>query len=110
MNTSISSDLIRGHIDTVILRVLQEQDSYGYEIIRSISALSSGQYLLKEPSLYTSLKRLEKANLIRSYWGDENQGGRRKYYTITQKGREAYQEDLKEWIIARNLINRLIER
>ncbi len=109
MKPSISSDLIRGHIDTVILRVLQEQDSYGYEIIRSISTLSSGQYLLKEPSLYTSLKRLEKENMIRSYWGDENQGARRKYYTITQKGKDAYQEDVKAWIIAKNLINRLIE-
>ena len=79
----ISSDLIRGHIDTIILRVLMDEDNYGYEIIKAIRLLSDGQYELKEPSLYTSLKRLEKQGLIESYWGDESQGGRRKYYRIT---------------------------
>ena len=73
----ISSDLIRGHIDTIILRILLEEDSYGYQIIKTISKNSEGQYELKEPSLYTSLKRLESQKLIESYWGDESQGGRR---------------------------------
>ncbi len=109
MNEAISSDLIRGHIDTIIMRVLRKQDSYGYEIIRSVTLFSSGQYELKEPSLYSSLKRLEKASFIRSYWGDESQGGRRKYYTITQKGTEAYENAVHEWRNARNLINRLID-
>lgn len=69
MGDSISSDLIRGHIDTMILRVLSEGDNYGYEIVKSIALNSKGAYELKEPSLYTSLKRLESQGMIASYWG-----------------------------------------
>lgn len=106
----ISSDYIRGHIDTIILRVLSESDNYGYEIIKAISKYSEGQYELKEPSLYTSLKRLENQKLIVSYWGDESQGGRRKYYRITEEGVQAYEQALYSWKMARVLIDRLIER
>ena len=109
MGDSISSDLIRGHIDTMILRVLSEGDNYGYEIVKSIALNSRGAYELKEPSLYTSLKRLESQGMIASYWGDESQGGRRKYYTITETGRQMYRRAVAQWKIARNLIDQLIE-
>ncbi len=111
MNESnISSDLIRGNIDTIMLRVLCDGDNYGYEIIKTISRISEGKYELKEPSLYTSLKRLESQKFIHSYWGNESQGGRRKYYKITQLGRENYEKSLSAWKIARGLIDKLIER
>ena len=110
MHDSISSDLIRGHIDPIILRVLMDNDNYGYEIIKRIGQISKGLYELKEPSLYTSLKRLEKGKLIESYWGDESQGGRRKYYKITGLGTETYQQAVAEWKVARDLINQLMER
>ncbi|KQL46222.1 PadR family transcriptional regulator [Brevibacillus choshinensis] len=108
--SSISSDIIRGHLDAIILRVLSEGDNYGYEIIKAISKNSGGQYELKEPSLYTSLKRLETQKLIASYWGDETQGGRRKYYKLTPEGAEAYEKALVAWKVARALIDQLIER
>lgn len=110
MHDAISSDLIRGHIDPIILRVLMDNDNYGYEIIKRIGQISKGQYELKEPSLYTSLKRLEKGKLIESYWGDESQGGRRKYYKITGLGTEVYHQAVAEWKVARDLINQLMER
>ena len=109
MGESISSDLIRGHIDTMILRVLNEGDNYGYEIVKSICVNSQGAYELKEPSLYTSLKRLETQRFIESYWGNESQGGRRKYYKMTDLGREIYQKAIVQWKIARDLIDKLIE-
>lgn len=104
----ISSDLIRGHIDTMILRVLIHEDNYGYEIIKSIFGLSNGKFELKEPSLYTSLKRLEKQKLISAYWGTESQGGRRKYYQVTPNGKKAYEEAIEEWRLAKSLIDQLI--
>lgn len=111
MNESvISRDLIRGHIDTIILRVLLEGDNYGYEIMKFISVISQGRYELKEPSLYTSLKRLEAQRLIASYWGEESQGGRRKYYKITPAGTEVYRTNLSAWKISRELIDLLIEK
>jgi PadR family transcriptional regulator PadR len=111
MNESnISSDLIRGNIDSIILRVLCDGDNYGYEIIKTISKNSEGRYELKEPSLYTSLKRLEAQKFIESYWGNESQGGRRKYYKVTTLGIENYERSLSAWKIARELIDKLIER
>lgn len=107
--SSISRDLIRGNIDTIILRVLVEGDNYGYEIIKAISKNSHGKYELKEPSLYTSLKRLESQKLIESYWGDESQGGRRKYYKVTESGIAAYKHHLAAWKTAKVLIDQLIE-
>lgn len=107
-NNNISSDFIRGNIDTIILRVLSKGDTYGYEIIKTIFQDSKGRYELKEPSLYTSLKRLEAQCLIEAYWGDETQGGRRKYYRITQFGEETYKQSLIAWQIARQLLDELI--
>lgn len=110
MIENISSDLIRGHIDTIILRILSEGDNYGYEIIKAISRNSGGKYELKEPSLYTSLKRLENQKFIESYWGSESQGGRRKYYKITETGIANYKKSVDQWKFARDLIDKLIER
>lgn len=106
----VSSDVIRGNIDTIILCVLLEGDSYGYEIIKTIYKKSDGVYELKEPSLYTSLKRLENQKFIEAYWGSETQGGRRKYYKITDEGRENYEQSLYAWKKARKIIDNLIER
>lgn len=106
---TINSDLIRGHIDTIILRILKDSDNYGYEIMKAVSVNSDYEYELKEPSLYTSLKRLEKQGHIRSYWGDESQGGRRKYYRITDKGKEAYEKALSEWLRAQKIITKLVQ-
>lgn len=105
----MSSDLIRGHIDTIILRVLIDGDNYGYEIIKAIREKSGGEYELKEPSLYTSLKRLEAGKLIASYWGDESRGGRRKYYKITDLGERTYRQSLAQWNYAKILIDKMLD-
>lgn len=107
--SNINSDLIRGHIDTIILCILKSGDNYGYEIMKTVLLNSNNEYELKEPSLYTSLKRLEKQGLITSYWGDESQGGRRKYYHITDSGILAYEKALSEWLHAQRIINKLIQ-
>lgn len=105
---NISSDLIRGHIDTILLRILAAGDNYGYEIMKAVVVCSQGDYELKEPSLYTSLKRLEKQGYIQSYWGDESQGGRRKYYHITESGRAALTNAVAQWERAKKILDRLL--
>lgn len=104
----ISSDLIRGHIDTVVLGALVSRDRYGYEICKEISQLSDGEYELKEPTLYSAVRRMEAQGWLRSYWGEESQGGRRKYYTILPAGADAYRRNLEDWKRARRLIDRLL--
>jgi PadR family transcriptional regulator, regulatory protein PadR len=107
-DTTISSDLIRGHIDTIVLGLLNGQDRYGYEIVKEVGVLSEGQYELKEPTLYSAFRRMEGQELIRSYWGEESQGGRRKYYAITEQGTTTYKRNLEDWQRARSLIDRLV--
>ncbi len=102
------SDLIRGNIDAIILRTLKGKDSYGYEILKGIASASRGDYEMKEPSLYTGLKRLEKQGLVESYWGDESQGARRKYYHITESGSLELRDSIDRWIKARGVIDRLL--
>jgi PadR family transcriptional regulator, regulatory protein PadR len=76
-DNKISSDLLRGHTDTIILKLLMVGDKYGYEISKLIQTNSSDEYELKEATMYSSLKRLEGDGSITSYRGDETQGGRR---------------------------------
>ena len=104
------SDLIRGNIDAIILCVLSDGDNYGYEILKSIAVKSLGAYEMKEPSLYTSLKRLENNGYVESYWGDETQGARRKYYRITPAGSVELDESKERWASVRVIIDRLLNR
>lgn len=109
MKSTISTDLIRGHTDTVILNVLRQGDSYGYEIYKKIIELSGNQYELKEATLYTAFRRLQKEGYILSYWGDETQGGRRKYYRITDEGKEHYKQRIDDWDFAKKVLDQMIK-
>ncbi|KUO49064.1 MAG: hypothetical protein APF76_10585 [Desulfitibacter sp. BRH_c19] len=109
MRKTISTDLIRGNTDTIILNILRQGDSYGYEIYKKIIELSGNQYELKEATLYTAFRRLEQESYILSYWGDETQGGRRKYYRITEEGKERYEQNKKDWNFAKEILDKLIK-
>lgn len=105
---SITSDIIRGHTETIILSHLAEKDSYGYEINKSIKQKTNNKYELKEATLYSAFKRLENSGLISSYWGDENTGARRRYYSITPLGLEALEQNKADWNESKVLIDKLI--
>lgn len=105
---SITADLIRGHTDAIILAALTQGDSYGYRINRAMFDLTDGRYELKEATLYTAFRRLEESGYIRSYWGDEATGARRRYYAITGEGRSAYRAMMREWREASDLLEKLM--
>ena len=105
---SITGDLIRGHTDAIILARLIQSDSYGYEINKTISTLSSGRFELKEATLYTAFKRLEEAGFITSYWGDSGAGARRRYYAITPAGRDACHRLKAEWEETKEIMDKLL--
>ncbi len=106
----IGSDIIRGHINTIILRALYEGDKYGYEIMNDIELKSHGQYSLKQPTLYSALKRLENQGYIKAYWKTDevSSGGRRKYFKLTESGKEITEKNLAEWEYSRTIIDSLI--
>ena len=105
----IASDSPGGCPETVILAQLMRGDSYGYRINKMIQQKSGGELELKEATLYTVFRRLEQSGDITAYWGDETTGARRKYYAITDKGRETYCKLSGEWKHARDIINNLME-
>lgn len=108
MEDSANTELVRSHVDTIILRTLQNKDSYPYEILREIEELSSGKYVLKQATLYSCMKRLEKIGYINSYWGTESEGGRRRYYSLTELGKDYLNRDKEEWEFSRTIIDRLL--
>ncbi len=104
----LTSDLMRGHSDTMILKMLKERDMYGYEIIKAIFKRSDEKYELKEVTLYASLRRLVAEECILAYWGDESKGGRRKYYSMTEKGLTQYENNHADWIYSKSIIDKLV--
>ena len=105
----ITSDLLRGHTDTIVLGVLRREDRYGFEIYKTIRDATGGEHEIKEATLYATYRRLEKDGLVESYWGDETQGGRRKYYRITDAGRAVYKSNVAAWVATRRVIDSLLD-
>lgn len=105
---AFAADLLRGHTDTIVLGVLRRHDSYGFEIYKLIRDATGGAYEIKEATLYASYRRLLRDGLAEAYWGDESQGGRRKYYRITDAGRAAFTQNVAAWVATRTIIDSLL--
>ena len=103
-----ASTLTGGFIDIILLKVISLGDCYGYSISKTIAHITSDDWELKEASLYSGLRRLEADKLITSYWGDETQGGRRKYYSLTQIGRESLERSLQKWEMTKILVDKIV--
>ncbi|MDD3716945.1 MAG: helix-turn-helix transcriptional regulator [Candidatus Marinimicrobia bacterium] len=104
----ISSDVIRGYNDLIILSLLLEQSSYGYDISKQIRTISEERYVIKETTLYSAINRLEKLGFIESYSAHGEFGRARTYYRITAAGRACYREKCAEWDLTKRVINQFI--
>ena len=105
----LPSSLISGHIDVILLKIISLEDGYGYSISKTISQITENTCEIKEATLYSGLRRLEAEKLIASYWGDESQGGRRKYYTLTQAGAESLAESRVKWEMTKSLLDKILK-
>lgn len=103
----ISSDIIRGYNDTMILYLIWDSPSYGYEISKQIRTISEEKYVIKETTLYSAFTRLEKNGYIESY-DDATSGKRRTYYRITEEGRRYYKEKCEEWTLTQDVVAKFI--
>ncbi len=104
----ISSDVIRGYNDTIILCLLRNAPSYGYEISKEIRQISEEKYVIKETTLYSAFSRMEKNGYIESFYGNETGGERRTYYKITDAGEEYYRHKCEEWGVTKDVIDRFV--
>lgn len=105
---AISGEILRGHTDTIILNILKNGDSYGYEIAKIIHDKSQGFFEIKDATIYTAFRRLELDNFILAYWGDGVEGARRRYYSITEKGKIELSKLVGEWKTASGILDELI--
>lgn len=105
----IRSDIIRGHLDSIILRLVLEEDRYGYEITKEISSRTEDRFQIKEATLYAVFQRLEKKELLESYFGSVSKGGKRKYYRITTLGKAFLKESEQEWKETKAIIDLFME-
>jgi PadR family transcriptional regulator PadR len=108
----ISSDVIRGYNDTMILNILMKEPSYGYEISKQIKNISDGKYVIKETTLYSAFTRMEKNGHIESFTADQDplgNGKKRTYYRITEAGKQFYREKCEEWDVTKEVVEKFIE-
>ena len=100
---------LKGNIETIILCALYKEPTYGYEIAKEIRERTNNKYQIKQPTLYSYLKRLEEDDLIVSYWGETSNGGRRRYYALTKTGRANCEQFISEWQYQRAVLSELVD-
>ena len=105
----ISADAIRGYIDLIVLTLLRRRPSYAYELARTITGVSAGEYTMKQTTLYSALKRLEAAGLPSSYASVSASGKPRTYYRLTDAGAAYLADKLAEWEATKTLIDRFAQ-
>lgn len=107
-NKSISSDLIRGHIDTIILYSLSDSDKCAQQISDSVELKSEKKYQINQATLYSSLKRLENSKYVSAYWHD-SEAGRRRFFKLTELGNEVVKSNLNNWAYSKAIIDKLMD-
>jgi DNA-binding PadR family transcriptional regulator len=94
---SINKDLVAASSTPLVLAILREEDSYGYAILKRVRELSGGEMEWTDGMLYPVLHRLERSGLVEARWDQAESGRRRKYYRITEAGREQLAEERRQW-------------
>jgi len=97
---TIHGDQLRGHLEAMVLAMLERGEAHGLEILRRLEEAGCGLLRLKEGSLYPALYRLEAAGEVRGVWEREphgRRGARRRIYRLTSKGERKLAAGRAEW-------------
>lgn len=94
---TIDKELIKGTIPFMVLSLIDKRDLYGYQIIKHLRVLSGETFVFKEGTLYPILHSLEKNQFISSYWQESSVGRKRKYYRISDEGKQELSIRLITW-------------
>jgi DNA-binding PadR family transcriptional regulator len=89
------AEVLKGHLDGLILAVVEAEPLYGYAVIEELKARSGGQLALPEGTVYPALHRLEAAGLLSSAWSDGSR--RRRVYRLTRSGRRELAKRRADW-------------
>ena len=105
---SINKELLKGSTVILILKLINKNPMYGYEMIKELEEKSKGVFTLKEGTLYPILHTLEAKGLVESYWDDQSSKRKRKYYRIMEQGRFALKEKEEEWVTFRSAVDEML--
>lgn len=103
----LNKELLKGSTNMLVLSILEEQNMYGYQMIKELKAKSQNVFEFQEGTLYPILHSLEEKNYITSYW-DESGAKKRKYYSITKEGKKHLKEKKEEWGIFSAGVNQVV--
>ncbi len=108
----IQGNMLRGHVETMVLAVLSNGDAHGFEIMQRLDRESRGILHLKEGTLYPTLYRLEESGAVKARWDEESsksKGPRRRIYRITKKGKRELAKRRDEWQTFVSVIGSVVE-
>ena len=104
---SINKDLVAASSTPLVLAILTEGDSYGYAILKRVRDLSGGELNWTDGMLYPVLHRLERSGFIEARWDQAESGRRRKYYRVTDSGRDHLAEERRQWRAVDDALERI---
>jgi PadR family transcriptional regulator, regulatory protein PadR len=107
----VDSELLKGTLSLLILSLLSRKPMYGYEIAATVHrGDTDGTFTWREGSLYPNLHKLQADGLIAGEWEEKETGRKRRYYHITEKGREAMAEKVQSWNALHRAVNQILEK
>jgi transcriptional regulator len=93
----MEGEMLKGHLDMIVLAALASGPSHGYGIIQEIKARSRGAFDLPEGTIYPALHRLEKGGYLSSHWATAESGRKRRVYRMTRRGQRALSDHRALW-------------
>jgi transcriptional regulator len=103
----MKADQVKGHLELLVLAVLEDGEAHGYALIERLQERSGGEFALAEGTVYPALHRLEHAGLLRSRW-DERAPRRRRVYAVTRAGRKVLAEQRDAWRTFARAVERVV--
>lgn len=103
-------ELVKGSTSLLLLQLLNERPMYGYELVQEMEKRSDHAFSMKEGTMYPCLHNLEKKNYVASYWQVQPKGPKRKYYRMTDEGKDVLEQKTKEWSDFVSVMDRILGR
>ncbi|MBI2434010.1 MAG: helix-turn-helix transcriptional regulator [Candidatus Hydrogenedentes bacterium] len=105
----LDKELVGASTSLLVLGVLANEPSYGYQIVKRVNAAADGIFEWQEGTIYPILHKLEKEKLVRAQWQEADTGRQRKYYYITASGRDALAAQTERWKEFNGIVAQLVE-
>lgn len=103
------SDLLKGTLDLLVLRILSTDKRHGYDIAKRIQLVSEDVLKVGQGSLYPSLHRLETQGCVKASWGETKTDRRARFYELTAAGRKRVNAEIAGWQQFSGAVERILE-